>query len=145
MAIKDIVSLCAALIGSTATVLAAWSYIRTNHPPRGELLRALLIITITIACILGFAVFISRATTITVNGQDTIPVHVPGFSAPHQIAPTHTPTPTPSPSPTVSPSPSPSVTPSLSPTVSPSSSPSTVPSPTASPSSSPSVTPSPTP
>ena len=89
MTINNVVGLFAALIGSTATLLGAWAYIRSQHPPRGKMIRAALAITVIMIGILGTAVIISRATTITVNGKDTLPI--PAFLAP---APTSTSTPT---------------------------------------------------
>jgi hypothetical protein len=101
MTINNVVGLFAALIGSTATLLGAWAYIRSQHPPRGKMIRAALAITVIMIGILGAAVIISRATSITVNGQKTIPV-------PYFLAPVTTPTPTPNstslPTPTVVPS-----------------------------------------
>ena len=129
MRISDVVGLFAALIGSTATLLAAWAYIRTKRPPKGEMFRATLAIVIIMACILGLAVLISRASKITINGQDTLPV--PGLPAPGGTtpAPVPTSTPTPTPSPTLVPSPSPTLVPSPSPSPSPVPSPSAIPSP----------------
>jgi hypothetical protein len=100
MTINNVVGLFAALIGSTATLLGAWAYIRSQHPPRGKMIRAALAITVIMIGILGTAVIISRATTITVNGQKTIPV-------PYFLAPATTPTPssTSLPTPTIVPSP----------------------------------------
>jgi hypothetical protein len=145
MHVQDVVGLCAALIGSTATLVTAWSYLRTHRPPKGELLRVLVVITVVMASILGIAVFISRQTTITVNGQSILPLH--GLPAPLKVTPipsllpsvTPSPLPSPSPSPSVTPSPSPSPSPSVTPSPSPSPSPSVTPSP----SPQPSVTPSP--
>jgi hypothetical protein len=34
MRIQDVVGLFAALIGSTATLLTAWSYLRSHRPPK---------------------------------------------------------------------------------------------------------------
>jgi hypothetical protein len=119
MTISSVIGLLAALIGSTATLLAAWTYIRSQHPPKGELLRATLAIIIIMSAIFGLAVVISRAS-IKINGQETIPV--PGLPAPPQSVPastpTSTPTPTPTPTPTLVPSPQPSPvsTPTLAPT-----------------------------
>jgi len=131
MRINDVVGLLAALIGSTATLLAAWAYIRSKRPPKGEMFGAALAIVIIMASILGLAVLISRASKITINGQDTLPV--PGIPASGGTtpAPGPTSTPTPTPSPTLIPSPSPTVVPSPSP--SPAASPSPVPSPASSP------------
>jgi hypothetical protein len=116
MTISSVIGLLAALIGSTATLLAAWTYIRSQHPPKGELFRATLAIII-MSAIFGIAVGISRAT-IKINGQETIPV--PGLPAPTQAVPASTPTstltPTATPTPTPSPQPSPVSTPTLTPT-----------------------------
>ncbi len=137
MRISDVIGLLGALIGSTATLVAAWAYIRSKNPPKGELLRAAFAITVILASILALAVIVSRATTIKINGQDTLPVpplSVPVFPAPGGTTPTRAPTPTlapiPSPSPTLAPSPSPSPSPSSTLAPSPSSSPTLAPSPT---------------
>ncbi len=128
MRISDVIGLFAALIGSTATVFVAWGYIRAQHPSRRELFRITLTVTIIMVCILSFAVVISRASTIKINGQESIPVGplLPGGTTP---APGLTPSPSPSPSPTVtpSPSPSPSSTSTPSPTLTPLPSPAATP------------------
>jgi hypothetical protein len=85
MRINDIVGLLAALIGSTATLLGAWGYVRSQHPPKKELFRVSLAIAIIMLSIVGIAVGISRATTITVNGQNTVPI--PGFKTPYNATP----------------------------------------------------------
>ncbi|GAC1404756.1 MAG: hypothetical protein NVSMB49_23530 [Ktedonobacteraceae bacterium] len=120
MRISDVIGLFAALIGSTATLLTAWAYIRSHRPPKGELFRAILAITVIMVGILSLAVFVSRST-IQVNGQNTISVPapaVPGFIAPRGTTPTLAPTSISTTPPTLSPSPM--VTPSLSPTLEPS-------------------------
>ena len=132
LTISNVIGLLAALIGSTATLLTAWTYIRSHRPPKGELFRAILSIAIIMVGILAIAVFISRST-ITVNGQNTVPVPslpAPGFGVPATTTPTATPTLSPTPTLTPSPSPSPTLTPS--PTVAPS--PTIAPSPTLAPS-----------
>src|SRR5438874_329112 len=68
MRISDVIGLFAALIGSTAVLLAAWEYIHSKRPAKRELLGALLTIMIILACILGLAVAISQAT-IRINGH----------------------------------------------------------------------------
>ena len=111
MRISDVIGLLAALIGSTATVFVAWGYIRAQRPSKRELFRITLTITIIMVCILSFALLISRASTIRINGQENIPFGpvAPGRTTP---SPGLTPSPSPSPSPTVSPSPSSTSTPS---------------------------------
>ena len=137
MPIGSVISLLAALIGVMGTLLGAWTYIRSQHPSKRELFRTLLVISIITASILGLAVLISRATTISINGQQTLPrsptpaptrpsMPAPGFLAPGE--PTPSPKLTPSLSPTLTPSPSPTLTPSPSPALTPTSLPS--PSPT---------------
>ena len=101
MRISDVVGLFAALIGSTTTLLGAWAYIRSKHPPKGEMLRAALAITLIMMGILGFAAFISRATAININGHDTLPV--PALSAPGKVTPVLAPTSTPTLAPTSTP------------------------------------------
>jgi len=118
MTISSAVGLLAALIGSTATLLGAWAYFRSQHPPKRELFRVALVIIVIMVCILGVAVFIARATAIKINGTETLPVPTvpanpgnsnPGNSNPGQPAvPTSISTPTPSLSPTQAPSSSPS-------------------------------------
>src|SRR6266542_5719972 len=103
MRISDVVGLFAALIGSTTTLLGAWAYIRSKHPPKGEMLRAALAITLIMMGILGFAAFISRATAININGHDTLPV--PALSAPGKVTPVLAPTSTPTLEPTSTPTP----------------------------------------
>ena len=118
MRISDVIGLLAALIGSTATVFVAWGYIRAQRPSKRELFRITLTITIIMVCILSFALLISRASTIRINGQENIPFGpvAPGRTTP---SPTVTPSPSPSPSPTVTPSPSSTSTPSPTPLPSP--------------------------
>jgi len=70
MRISDVIGLLSAFIGSTATLFGAWAYIRSQHPSKGELLRAALVIIVMMAAVAGLAMGISRATTITVNGRD---------------------------------------------------------------------------
>ncbi len=138
MSIGSVISLLAALIGLFGTLLAAWVYIRSQHLSKREIFRAALVISIITASILGLAVLISRATTISINGQQTLPrsptpvstqpsVPAPGFLAPGE--PTPSPKLTPSPSSTLTPSPSPALTPSPSSTLTPSPSPALTPSP----------------
>jgi hypothetical protein len=112
MSINNVVGLFAALIGTTATLLGAWAYIRSQHTPKKEMFRAALAITVIMICILGCAVAISHATTITVNGQDTIPVpRFFGLSTPGTSTPTLSHTPTLTPTPTSSPTSTPTLTP----------------------------------
>jgi hypothetical protein len=120
MSINNVVGLFAALIGTTATLLGAWAYIRSQHPPKKEMLRAALAIAVIMICILGCAVAISHATTITVNGQDTLPVpRFFGLSTPGTSTPTLLPTPTltssPTSTPTLTPTPTLTSTPILAP------------------------------
>ena len=122
LTMSSALGLLAALIGTTATLLAAWGYLRNQHPTKKELFRVTLTIIIIMVAIFSMAVLISRAT-ISVNGQQTIPappISGPDFPTPLVITPTSTPTPTLTPTPAPSPTPSSSPTPSLSPTVSPS-------------------------
>ena len=100
MPLSTAIGLLAGLIGSTATLLAAWVYIRSQHPPKGELFRTALIITIIMVTILGLAVLISHASRISINGLETTPV--PGVPTSVSTAipvstsiPGSTPTPTP--------------------------------------------------
>jgi len=138
MRINDVISLFAALIGTTATLLGAWAYIRSKHPTKKEVFRASLAITIIMITILGFAVAISHATTIKVNGQEPIPV--PAFLAPGLPASgTTTPAPVPASTPTFSPTHSSASTPTLSST--PSSESTSTLSPTSSPASTPILSP----
>ncbi|GAC1453582.1 MAG: hypothetical protein PVS3B3_23840 [Ktedonobacteraceae bacterium] len=137
MSISSVIGLIAALIGSTATLLTAWAYIRSQHPPKGEVFRATLAIIVIMIGILGFAVFVSRAT-ITINGQNTI--SAPSFPAPGFIPPTRGTTPTPTSTSLSTPTPTPTLTPS--PTLSPS--PSSSPTGGPLPSSTPTISPSPT-
>ena len=135
MTISSAIGLLAALIGSTATLLGAWAYFRSQHPPKRELFRVALVIIVIMVCILGVAVFIARATAIKINGTETLPVPTvpanPGNSNPGQPAgqPVAPSTVTPSPVPTSISTP----TPSLSPTLAPSSSPSPASSPASKP------------
>ena len=134
MTISSAVGLLAALIGSTATLLGAWAYFRSQHPPKRELFRVALVIIVIMVCILGVAVFIARATAIKINGTETLPVPtVPANPGQPAGQPTGQPaapsTVTPSPVPTSISTP----TPSLSPTVAPSSSPSPASSPASKP------------
>ena len=130
MRISDVIGLLAAVIGTTATLFSAWGTFRSKHSGKKEISRAVLIVTIIIALIFGFAVLVSRATTIKINGTDTIPVGpvVPGGTTP---APGLTPSPTVTPSPSATPSSSPIVTPSPSATPSPETPPTPLPSPAA--------------
>ncbi len=156
MPIGNVISLLAALIGLFGTLLGAWVYIRSQHLSKREIFRAALVISIITASILGLAMLISRATTISINGQQTLPrsptpaptrpsVPAPGFLAPGE--PTPSPKLTPSPSPkltpsplsTLTPSPSPAPTPFPSPALTPTSLPS--PSPTSMPFPKPTKTP----
>ncbi len=106
MRISDAIGLFGALIGLTATVLGAWGYIRAQRPSKRELFRLTLTIAIIMVCILSFAVLVSRATTIKINGQENIPVGplVPGEGGS---------TPAPGLTPSLSPSPSPSLSPTV--------------------------------
>ncbi len=119
MRISDVIGLLAALFGSTATVFVAWGYIRAQRPSKRELFRVTLTVTVIMVCILSFAVLISRASSIKINGQENIPLGplVPSGTTP---APGLTPSPSPSPSPTVTPSPSSTPSPSPSSTSTPS-------------------------
>ena len=149
MPLGSVISLLAGLIGSIGTLLAAWVYIHSQHPSKRELFRAALVISIFTASILGLAVLISRTTTISINGQQTLPrsptpapsrpsVPAPGFLAPGE--PTPSPKLTPSPSPKLTPSPSSTLTPSPSPVLTPSPSPAPTPFPSPAPTPSPSPT-----
>ncbi len=119
MTISSAVGLLAALIGSTATLLGAWDYFRSQHPPKRELFRVALVIIVIMVCILGVAVFIARATAIKINGTETLPVPTvpanPGNSNPGQPAgqPVAPSTVTPSPVPTSISTPTPSLSPTL--------------------------------
>jgi hypothetical protein len=149
MTISNAIGLLAALIGSTATLLGAWAYLRAQRLPKRELFRVASTITAIMVCILGIAVFMSQATTIKIKGQETIPLPlvptkvVPTPDSPrpaypitsptltstpkpaHTLTPTSTTLPTSALTPTVTPSPSPTsiqtstVTPFPSPTSSP--------------------------
>ena len=139
MTISSAVGLLAALIGSTATLLGAWAYFRSQHPPKRELFRVALVIIVIMVCILGVAVFIARATAIKINGTETLPVPTvpanPGNSNPGQpagqpAAPSAAPsTVTPSPVPTSISTPTPSLSPTVAPSSSPASSPASKPTP----------------
>src|ERR1051326_8077382 len=74
MTISTAVSLLSALIGSVATLLAAWGYLRTHRPHKGELLRIGGTITVIMVGIFGIALLISNFTSIEINGQKTVPV-----------------------------------------------------------------------
>ena len=148
MPIGSVVSLLAGLIGSIGTLLAAWAYIHSQHPSKRELFRAALVISIFTASILGLAVLISRATSISINAQQTLPrsptptptlpsVPAPGFLVPGE--PTPSPKVTPSSSPKLTPTPSSTLTPTPSSTLTPSSTSAPTPFP------SPALTPSPSP
>jgi hypothetical protein len=136
MSISTVIGMLAALIGTTATLFAAWGYIHSKHPTKREVLGALLAVLVIMTSLVGLAVVVSRFTTISVNGQQTLPV--PGFLPPDKPVPASTPTlagtpiPTPTPAPTPTPTPTGTPTPALSPTASPS--PSALPSPTPKPS-----------
>src|SRR6266536_2740536 len=129
MRISDVVGLFAALIGSTTTLLGAWAYIRSKHPPKGEMLRAALAITLIMMAIVGSAAFISRATAININGHDTLPV--PDLSAPGKVtpAPASTSTPTLAPTSTSTSTPASTPTPISTPTPVPASTPVSTPTP----------------
>ena len=100
MPISQVIGLFAGLIGTTATLVGAWAYIRAHRPPKKELLHASLVITLIMIGILGCAIVISNATSIKINGHTTVPV--PNFLAP--ASPTSgTTTPTSSSTPTMSP------------------------------------------
>jgi cytoskeletal protein RodZ len=116
MPISTVIGVLAALIGSTATLLAAWVYIRSKRPEKRELLRGLLAIIVIMAFILGLAVLISRVTRISINGQETIPVPgLPAPASPPMPASTATLMPTPTstktPPPTLAPTPTSGLTP----------------------------------
>src|SRR5947209_19717582 len=118
MTISSAIGLLAALIGSTATLLGAWAYFRSHHPPKREIFSAVLTITVIMVFILGLAVFISRATAIKINGKETLPlptVPAPGQSNPGQPNPGQPnpgqPAGQPPTSSTVTPSPAPTLTP----------------------------------
>jgi hypothetical protein len=100
MPISQVIGLFAGLVGTTATLLGAWAYIRSHRPPKKELLHASLIITLIMVGILGCAVVISNATSIKINGHTTVPV--PNFLAPASST-SGTTTPTSSSTPTISP------------------------------------------
>lgn len=125
MPISQVIGILGSLVGTTATLLGAWAYIRSKRPPKTELLIAGLVVGVILVVILGIAVLISRETNISINGQKTIPVAVPGLPGPSQPGPGPAPTSTPTLSPTSTPSAAPS--PSTSPTASPSVSPTPVP------------------
>ena len=112
MTINNVVGLFAALIGTTATLLGAWAYIRSQHPPKKEMLRAALAIAVIMICILGCAVAISHATTIKVNGQETVPV--PSFLRPASGTKTPIPVSTKTPIPASTKTPIPASTPTFS-------------------------------
>src|SRR6266568_1778659 len=124
MTISAVIGLLAALIGSTATLLAAWAYIRSQHPPKGELLRTVLIIVIIMVSILGLSLLISRATHISINGLEGSPVPGGSTSIPGStpgLTPTPTPTSgvTPTPTSGVTPTPTSGATPTSAPTATP--------------------------
>src|SRR2546429_4375752 len=130
MAISQAIGILGSLVGTTATLLGAWAYIRSKRPPKTELLIAGLVVGVILVVILGIAVLISRETNISINGQKSvpvpvIPVAVPGLPGPSQPGPGPAPTSTPTLSPTSTPSAAPS--PSTSPTAPPSVSPTSVP------------------
>jgi hypothetical protein len=135
MPISTVIGMLAALIGTTATLLAAWGYLHSKRPAKREVLGALLAIIVIMTSLVGLAVLISRLTTISVNGQQTIPV--PGLPPPANSAPASTSTVPPTPTPTAA------LTPTASPTSFPSPTAPSVVTPTPAPS--PSVIPSPTP
>src|SRR2546421_10560691 len=121
MAISQAIGILGSLVGTTATLLGAWAYIRSKRPPKMELLIAGLVVGVILILILGIAVLISRETNISINGQKTvpvpvIPVAVPGLPGPSQPGP--------------GPAPAPTSTPTLSPTSTPSAAPSPSTSPT---------------
>jgi hypothetical protein len=139
MPISTVIGMLAALIGSTATLLAAWGYVHSKRPKKREVLGAVLAISVIVTALVGLAVLISQFTTISVNGQQTIPV--PGFPPPASpvpaststpvLAPTLTPTSalTPTPTSTFTASPTSPPSPTVAPTPTPAPSPSSVPSP----------------
>ena len=138
MTISSAVGLLAALIGSTATLLGAWAYFRSQHPPKRELFRVALTIIVIMACILGVAVFIARATAITINGKQTLPLPtVPASGNPNPTQPAGQPAGQPPVSSTVTPSPVPTSISTQTPSPSPTQAPSSSPSPASSPASKP--------
>src|SRR5256885_6955688 len=88
MSISTAIGLLSALIGSAATLVAAWSYLRSHRPPKGELFRIVVSVTVIVVAILGIAVFISNFTSIQINGQKNVPV--PPAFAPYHSTPTST-------------------------------------------------------
>src|SRR6266700_5781588 len=89
MTISTAVGLLSALLGSAAILLAAWSYLRTHRPQKGELLRMGVAVTVIMVSILGLAIFISNFTAIQINGQK----NVPPIFAPYNSTPVSTSTP----------------------------------------------------
>ncbi len=101
MRLNDIIGLFAALIGTTTTLLGAWSYVR-NHNTKKEMIRGATAVVAIMVVILGSAWLISEATTIKVNGQEKVPI--PGFLAPKDGTTTPTPASNSNQSPTATPS-----------------------------------------
>lgn len=106
MSFSTAIILVGSIIGTTATVLGAWFYIRSKHPPKGEVIRAGITVFIIITGLVGIATFISFSTTIIINGQKNIPLPLsptprlplsptPGLSVPAITNPTAALTPTP--------------------------------------------------
>src|ERR1051326_171005 len=105
MTISTAVSLLSALIGSVATLLAAWGYLRTHRPHKGELLRIGGTITVIMVGFFGISLLISNFISIEMNGQKRVRVP-PAFE--HSFS-------------ARAPSPSPATVPSVKPTQVPSS------------------------
>ena len=95
MTISTAISLLSALIGSVATLAAAWRYLRSHHPPKGELLRTGVTVVIIMVGIFGIALLISNFTSIQINGQRDVPL--PPIFAPHSTPSSSTPIPSSSP------------------------------------------------
>jgi hypothetical protein len=95
MTISTAVGLLSALLGSVAILLAAWGYLRAHRPPKGELLRMGVAVTVIMVSVLGLAIFISNFTAIQINGQKNVPL--PPAFAPRYSTPSSTVTPSSSP------------------------------------------------
>jgi hypothetical protein len=145
MPISTVLGLLAALIGSTATLLAAWVYIRSQRPPKQELFRTGLIVIIIMVSILGLAVLISRATSLSINGQEIVPVPgvptsvstsipvstpIPGSTPTAGLTPTPTAGLTPTPTAGLTPTPTAGLTPTPTAGLTPTSAPTSTPAPT---------------
>jgi hypothetical protein len=93
MSINNVVAIMVAIFGSVPTIAKGVKFI-LDHPNKWkEIIITALIVLIICAGFVGAAVFISKATTIAINGQTNVPI--PGLPAA-----TETPIPTPSPIPT---------------------------------------------